>query len=76
MSTLIVTDSNASLPPELVRGLPLVTVPMEVHAGGRTYHDGVDLTPQELYAMLAAGELATTSPPQPSAYLEVRHRIR
>ena len=70
MATLIVTDSNASLPRELVGGLPLVTVPMEVHAGGRTYHDGVDLTPHELYAMLAAGELATTSPPQPRAYLE------
>ena len=69
MATLIVTDSNASLPRELVEGLPLVTVPMEVHAGGRTYHDGVDLTPQELYTMLAAGERATTSPPQPSAYL-------
>ena len=70
MATLIVTDSNASLPRELVQGLPLVTVPMEVHAGGRTYHDGVDLTPHELYAMLAAGERATTSPPQPRAYLE------
>ena len=69
MATLIVTDSNASLPRELVQGLPLVTVPMEIHTGGRTYHDGVDLAPQELYTMLAAGELATTSPPQPSAYL-------
>ena len=67
---LIVTDSNASLPRELVRGLPLLTVPMEIHAGGHTYRDGVDLTPQDLYAMLRAGEFATTSPPQPSAYLE------
>ena len=66
---LIVTDSNASLPRELVRDLPLLTVPMEVHAGGHTYHDGVDLTPQDLYTMLRAGEFATTSPPQPKAYL-------
>ena len=73
---LIVTDSNASLPRELVRGLPLLIVPMEVHSGGRTYHDGVDLTPQELYAMLAAGERATTSPPQPSAYLEAFREAR
>ncbi|MEE8532181.1 MAG: DegV family protein, partial [Alphaproteobacteria bacterium] len=73
---LIVTDSNASLPRELVRGLPLVVVPMEVHAAGRTYHDGVDLTPQELYSMLEAGELATTSPPQPSAYLEAFREAR
>ena len=67
---LIITDSNASLPRELVRGLPLLIVPMEVHSGGRTYRDGVDLTPQDLYAMLRAGERATTSPPLPSAYLE------
>ncbi|MCH7607687.1 MAG: DegV family protein [Chloroflexi bacterium] len=73
---LIVTDSNASLPRELVRGLPLVIVPMEIHAGGHTYHDGVDLTPQELYAMLEAGELATTSPPQPGAYLEAFREAR
>ena len=76
MATLIVTDSNASLPRELVRGLPLLIVPMEIHAGGRTYHDGVDLTPQELYAMLESGELATTSPPQPSAYLEAFREAR
>ena len=67
---LIVTDSNASLPDELVSGLPLVIVPMEVHAGGHTYRDGVDLAPQDLYRMLADGVLATTSPPQPKAYLE------
>lgn len=73
---LIVTDSNASLPRELVRGLPLVIVPMEIHAGGHTYHDGVDLTPQELYSMLEAGELATTSPPQPGAYLEAFREAR
>ena len=73
---LIVTDSNASLPRELVQGLPIVTVPMEIHAGGHTYHDGVDLTPQELYSMLEAGELATTSPPQPGAYLEAFREAR
>ncbi len=70
VAPLIVTDSNASLPSELVRDLPLLIVPMEVHAGGHTYRDGVDLTAQDLYAMLRAGEFATTSPPLPSAYLE------
>ncbi len=67
---LIVTDSNASLPHEIVRGLPLLTVPMEIHAGGHTYHDGVDLTPRDLYRMLASGVRAVTSPPQPRAYAE------
>ena len=68
---IIVTDSNASLPSEIVRDLPLVTVPMEVHAGGRTYQDGVDLTAEQLYAMLEDGRvLATTSPPLPRAYLD------
>ncbi len=67
----IVTDSNVSLPSDLIRGLPLFIVPMEVHHGGRVYQDGVDITPSAFYDLLASdGELPRTSSPKPGAFLE------
>ncbi len=66
----IVTDSNASLPPDLVRDLPLSVVPMEIHHDGLVYADGIDLSPSEFYRLLeTTPTLATTSPPQPGAFL-------
>ena len=66
----IVTDSNASLPPDLVRDLPLSVVPMEVHHDGLVYADGIDLSPYEFYRLLETTPiLATTSAPQPGAFL-------
>src|SRR5690606_18435962 len=71
MTAAIVTDSTASLPSPLVEGLPLVVVPMEVHHAGKVYHDGVDITPSEFYALQRSGKvLPTTSSPQPGAFAE------
>ena len=49
----------------------MAVVPMAVVVGGRTYLDGIDLTPAELYRRLAAGSaVPTTSAPTPDAYRE------
>jgi len=46
-------------------------VPMTVVLDGRTYLDGVDLSPSQLYERLAAGSgPPTTSAPAPEAYAE------
>jgi DegV family protein with EDD domain len=48
----------------------MAVVPMVVVVEGRTYLDGVDLTPTDLYRMLAAGSgVPTTSAPAPDAYV-------
>lgn len=68
--TAIVTDSTVSLPPDLAASLGIVIVPLGVDVGDRTYHDGVDITPGELYRMLRQGApQPTTSSPSPGDFL-------
>jgi DegV family protein with EDD domain len=48
----IVTDSAADIPPSLAAELGITVVPLTIHFGDKTFHDGEDLTPQEFYALL------------------------
>ena len=63
-------DSGACLPPELA-GAPQVTVvPMSIEVDGRVLRDGLDISSEELYAMLrSAGPLPSSSSPSPGEYL-------
>ena len=70
LSTAIVSDSNASLPAGVTRGLPLFYAPLEVRVGGRVYADGVDIAPADFYAILRSNaEPPTTAAPTPAAFL-------
>ena len=67
----IVADSSISLPPELLAGLPVYTVPFEIHHQGHVYRDGVDITATDFYQLQREGSsLPTTSAPQPGAFLD------
>ena len=68
--TALVVDSGACLPPELA-GAPQVTVvPMSIEVDGRVLRDGLDISSEELYAMLrSAGPLPSSSSPSPGEYL-------
>ena len=67
----IVVDSAASLPADMRRQSQLHVVPMRLTFGGRTYLDGVDLSPSDFYRMLRESrEIPTTSAPSPSSFLE------
>ncbi|MCX8125799.1 MAG: DegV family protein, partial [Dehalococcoidia bacterium] len=77
----VVTDSTACLPAELVREYSITVVPVEFTYQGRVYRDGVDITPAEVYQLLARnGSLPTTSAPPPGAYLkafeQLSHTVR
>ena len=75
MATAIVSDSNASLPAEAARGLPVFFAPLEIRIAGRVYADGVDLAPADFYALLrSGGALPTTSAPTPAAFLDAFRR--
>jgi DegV family protein with EDD domain len=66
----VVADSACNLPDELAREFGITIVPLSLTIGGRTYRDGVDLTPDELYARLARDDgLATTSTPSIGDFL-------
>jgi DegV family protein with EDD domain len=69
----IVTDSTSYLPPDLVEEFDLRIVPLNVHFGkDRVFQEGVNLTHEEFYAMLAeAPELPTTSQPSPGQFRDV-----
>lgn len=64
----VVTDSTSCLRPEDVAGWGIDIVPLDVAADGTRYRDGVDLTPGDLAALVAAGRRITTSQPAPAAF--------
>jgi fatty acid-binding protein DegV len=52
MAIRIVTDSACDLPQEIIRKYEITVIPFYIHAGGRAYQDGVDLSRREFYERL------------------------
>ena len=66
----VVVDSVASLPAEGVDKTVLHVAPMRLTIGGRTYLDGVDLSPAGFYRrQRGLREAPVTSAPSPAAFL-------
>ena len=61
---LITCDSTADLPPELVKKYGIKVLPLNVTLGGSIYHDGVDVTPQDIFSFAATRSMLpkTTEP--------------
>lgn len=67
----LVVDSAVCLPPALVDDLKLHVVPMQLSIDGKTYRDGVDISPSQFYNLLPKCEhLPVTSAPSPASFLE------
>ncbi|MBI4282723.1 MAG: DegV family protein [Chloroflexi bacterium] len=67
----LVCDSSVCLPREVVDEYGLHVVPMELTSKGKTYRDGVDISPQEFYSLLArCEEMPTTSAPRPASFVK------
>ncbi|HOT92202.1 MAG TPA: DegV family protein [Anaerolineae bacterium] len=63
-SVSIFVDSTSDLGAELVARHRLEVIPLIVHLDGKSYRDGIDLSPEQLFAMVeASGALPTTSAP-------------
>lgn len=72
MKIRITADSTCDLSPELIRENNIVIVPLIVNMGGKSYYDGVDITPAEIFAHVAAGgELCSTSAVPVGIYEEI-----
>lgn len=72
----VVTDSTADIPAELAAEREITVVPLTVHLEGKSYLDGVDISPAEFYARLARGSgTATTSQPAPGQFAEVYEKL-
>lgn len=62
MKIKITSDSTSDLGQELLRRYDVSVFPLAVAMGGRDYHDGVDITPNDIYRHVAAGgELPKTA---------------
>jgi DegV family protein with EDD domain len=68
----VVTDTCASIPPDLAEGLQVEIVPYYLHRGQETLRDVVDISPDEFFRWLPTAEaLPTTANPGPGDYLRV-----
>lgn len=76
--TKIVTDSGADLilPAVQTEKLNVQVVPLSVTLEGKTYREGVDIQPADLYELLAGTEaLPVTSQPSAGDFAEVYRRV-
>lgn len=72
MHIKIITDSTADLPEDLVRDLGITVIPVYVRFGNEMFRDGVDITQEEVYRRLLAGEVPpATSQPSPADFAAV-----
>lgn len=62
----IVTDSHSSLSPEAAKALGVYLLPMPFLIDGACYYEGVDLTREAFFEMLATGKSVATSQPAPA----------
>jgi len=68
----IVTDSLACVPSEQAEKLGILIVPSSVTIADQVYHDGIDITPSEVYELQRKSRvLPTTSAASPGEFLQV-----
>ncbi len=72
MPIRIVTDSTASLPPDIAADLDITVVPLHVQFGAETYRDGVDITTEEFYRRLQTSPVhPQTSQANPAEFAQI-----
>src|SRR5689334_20741665 len=77
MSLALVTDSTASLAPEVAAARSVTVVPLQVVIGAESYDEGVEggVTPALLAAALREWTPVSTSRPNPDEMLAVYERL-
>lgn len=60
----ILVDSCADLSPKQMKGKPIYLVPLRILCGNKEYHDGENITNEDIYRRQEKGELPRTSLPE------------
>ena len=68
---VVVTDSTASLPPDVAAARGIVMVPLQVVIGAKSYDEGTQATPQTVATALREFTPVSTSRPTPEAFLRI-----
>jgi DegV family protein with EDD domain len=72
---VVVTDSSATVPPDLAEELDIRVVPVILVINGHSFRDGVDIAPGDVYRWLRENKnLPTTSAPSIGDFLRVYAR--
>lgn len=72
----VVTDSVSCLPRDLVEKYAIKIVPISVIINGQAYRDGIDITPKEVYQLVATSKnLPGTTSPSPGDFLEAYREL-
>lgn len=72
MKIKITSDSTCDLSPELLRKYDIQTIPLYVNIGDQCLKDGVEATPDDIYAHVAAGgEICSTAAVNIADYADV-----
>jgi DegV family protein with EDD domain len=72
----VVTDSTCCLPREIVDKYDISIVPLEIIYDGKSYRDGIDITPNEVYKIMRRKEnLPTTSTASAGDFLTVYRQL-
>ncbi len=72
----VITDSSCCLPSELVENYNICVVPLIIIHKGINYHDGIDISPGEVYKIMRQRkELPTTSTPSAGDFLNAYRKL-
>ena len=70
VKVVVIADSSACLPADIIRQLDIAIVPLGLLIDGRAYQDG-DITSSQFYGLLrSARRLPSTTSPSPGAFLD------
>ncbi len=72
---VIVTDSAASIPKELLDELGIFVVPVGIQMDGALYREQLDMSLEEFYHRFDGAQSLTTSQPSPGDFLEVYEKV-
>ncbi len=68
--TVIITDSDSSLPNEICEKYNITQVPISIHFGETTYQTSVDINDQQLFEIIdRERKIPTTSAPSPQDFI-------
>jgi DegV family protein with EDD domain len=72
----VVTDSTAYIPPDMLKGLPVHILPLQLIWGNHIFLDGVDIQPVEFYRRLQTSkENPSTSQVTPMSFRDLYLRL-
>jgi DegV family protein with EDD domain len=76
MAVKIITDSVSDIPSEVAEELGIMVIPLNVHFGSDAFRDGIDLTTEQFYNMLAHSQvLPTTTVPPLSVFVDTYDKL-